>query len=90
MDSPLSFLMGSRRDPWWDVEGSSLRRERRIRRVVELVMLGLAVVVVGLASSLVPQAGRIGQDELVALLVAAWLLALAATFLRARSRISVR
>ncbi|MFL5680673.1 MAG: hypothetical protein ACJ77B_08735 [Chloroflexota bacterium] len=32
-------LPGGRRDPWWDLEGSSARRDRRLRRLLEVVVL---------------------------------------------------
>ena len=89
MGSPLSLLFGSRRDPWWDVEGRSLRRERRLKRLIELVMIVLGLLVAGGALSLTPQAGTIHGEELVPLLLASWILAFAASLLRAKSRISV-
>jgi hypothetical protein len=28
-----------RRDPWWDLEGRSVRRDRRLRHLLEVVVL---------------------------------------------------
>jgi archaellum biogenesis protein FlaJ (TadC family) len=43
MRSPIS-LPGSRRDPFWDMEGRGVRRGRRMRRVLKILVL-LAIVV---------------------------------------------
>ncbi|HEV8489342.1 MAG TPA: hypothetical protein VGQ58_06100 [Candidatus Limnocylindrales bacterium] len=48
MRSPIS-VPGRRRDPYWDMEGRGVRRDRRMRKVLKLLVLltfvGLALVV---------------------------------------------
>ena len=41
----FSFRGLGRRDPWWESEGSSLRRRRRFRRVAEILILATSVAV---------------------------------------------
>jgi hypothetical protein len=38
LSSRLRLSVG-RRDPWWDLEGASARRDRRLRRLLEVVVL---------------------------------------------------
>jgi hypothetical protein len=37
-----------RRDPWWDLEGRSVRRDRRLRRFLQVLVLLAALVLLAL------------------------------------------
>jgi hypothetical protein len=40
----------SRRDPWWDVEGSAARRDRRRHRLIALTAFLASIAAVGAAT----------------------------------------
>lgn len=44
--------LGNRTDPWWDLEGSGVRRDRLRQRIVGGVAFALAVTATGLSGAL--------------------------------------
>jgi archaellum biogenesis protein FlaJ (TadC family) len=58
---------GRRRDPWWDMEGRSVRRDRRLRRLLQVLVLLSALVLLAVVFN--PPAAR-GAVPVGALLLA--------------------
>ncbi len=50
MSERLHLPARARRDPWWDVEGRSVRNRRRVRRSLALSVLAATVLLVGTAT----------------------------------------
>jgi hypothetical protein len=46
------MALGNRTDPWWDLEGAGVRRERLRQRIVGGVAFALAVTATGLVGAL--------------------------------------
>ncbi len=66
---------GRRRDPWWDLEGRSVRRDRRLRRLLQVLVLLSALVLLAVVFN--PPAARAAAPVGALLFAAMTLLAAA-------------
>lgn len=53
----LNRVLFRRHDPWWDLEGTTVRRQRRIKLVVDFGILAAAIATLALVFETRPVVG---------------------------------